>query len=173
MKTKFVALALLCLLIGLPGFGQTFGEITGEVRDTSGASVPGVAVTIINAATNANRSTVSNDAGIYSFPSLPPGLYNLRAEKQGFKANTAKQVEVQVQQTVRLDLDMAVGAVSETIEVSGSVTLLTTENATLGHVVENKRIVELPLNGRNYLQLVSLAPNTSTGFPSAGQARSR
>ncbi len=173
MKTKFVALALLCLLIGLPGFGQTFGEITGEVRDTSGASVPGVTVTIINAATNANRSTVSNDAGIYSFPSLPPGLYSLRAEKQGFKVNTAKQVEVQVQQTVRLDLDMTVGAVSETIEVSGAVTLLTTENATLGTVVENKRILEMPLNGRNYLQLVSLAPNTSTGFPSAGQAGSR
>jgi len=83
MKTKFVALALLCLLFGLPAFGQTFGEITGEVRDTSGASVPGVNVTIINAATNANRSTVSTEAGIYSFPSLPPGVYNLRAEKQG------------------------------------------------------------------------------------------
>ena len=71
MKTKFVALALLCLLIGLPVFGQTFGEITGEVRDTSGASVPGVAVTIINAATNANRSTVSNDAGITASPLCP------------------------------------------------------------------------------------------------------
>jgi len=173
MKTTLVVLALMCALIGLPASGQTFGEITGEVRDTSGAVVPGVNVTITNAATNAVRSAISNDAGIYSFPSLPPGIYNLRAEKQGFKANTAKQVEVQVQQTVRLDLDMTVGAVSETIEVSGTVTLLTTENATLGHVVENKRIVELPLNGRNYLSLVALAPNTSTGFPSAGQARSR
>ena len=173
MKTKYVAWALVCLLLGLPAFGQTFGEITGEVRDTSGANVPGVTVTITNAATNAVRTATSNDSGVYSFPSLAPGLYNLRAEKQGFKSAAAKQVEVQVQQTVRLDLDMTVGAVSETIEVSGTVTLLTTENATLGTVVENKRIIELPLNGRNYLQLVSLAPNTSTGFPSAGQARSR
>ncbi|MBI2686893.1 MAG: TonB-dependent receptor [Acidobacteria bacterium] len=173
MKTKFVGWALLCLLLRLPVIGQTFGEITGEVRDTSGAIVPGVTVTITNTATNAVRSAASNDAGVYSFPSLPPGTYNLRAEKQGFKAASVKQVEVQVQQTVRLDLDMAVGAVSETIEVSGTVTLLTTENATLGTVVENKRIVELPLNGRNYLQLVSLAPNTATGFPSAGQAQSR
>jgi hypothetical protein len=152
---------------------QTLGEITGEVRDTTGASVPGVNVNITNTATNAKRSSVTNDAGIYSFPSLPPGVYSLKAEKQGFKSATAANVEVQVQQTVRLDLDMTVGSVSESIEVSAQASALTTENSTLGTVVENKRIVELPLNGRNYLQLVSLSPNTSTGFPSAGQARSR
>jgi hypothetical protein len=172
MGSKWIKAVVLSLAAFMPAFGQTFGEITGEVRDASGALVPGVAVTATNAATNAQRATASNDAGIYSFPSLAPGSYNVRAEKSGFKVYTAK-VEVQVQQTVRLDLEMAVGSVSETVEVSGSVQLLTTENATLGHVVENKRIVELPLNGRNYLQLVSLAPNTSTGFPSAGQARSR
>ncbi|MCX6594649.1 MAG: TonB-dependent receptor [Acidobacteria bacterium] len=152
---------------------QTLGEITGEVRDTTGASVPGVTVNINNVATNAKRSSITNDAGIYSFPSLPPGVYNLKAEKQGFKSATSSNVEVQVQQTVRLDLDMTVGSVSESIEVSAQASALTTENSTLGTVVENKRIVELPLNGRNYLQLVSLSPNTSTGFPSAGQARSR
>ena len=97
MKTRFVLLALVCLLLGLPSFGQTFGEITGEVRDTTGANVPGVTVTITNAATNAVRSATSNEAGVYSFPSLPPGIYNLRAEKQGFKTAAAKQVEVQVQ----------------------------------------------------------------------------
>lgn len=173
MKTKYVAWALICLLLGLPMSAQTFGEITGEVRDSTGAIVPGVTVTITNVATNGVRSTISNDSGNYSFPSLPPGQYNLRAEKQGFKAATAKEMDVQVQQSVRLDLEMAVGAVSETVEVTGTANLLTTENATLGTVIGNKGIVELPLNGRNYLQLVSLAPNTSTGFPSAGQARSR
>ena len=172
MRSKWISGLVLSLAAMTPAFSQTFGEITGEVKDSSGALIPSVAVTATNAGTNAQRSTVSNDAGIYSFPSLAPGSYNVRAEKSGFKAYTAK-VDVQVQQTVRLDLEMAVGSVSETVEVSGSVQLLTTENATLGHVVENKRIVELPLNGRNYLQLVSLAPNTSTGFPSAGQARSR
>ncbi len=172
MRSKWISGLVLSLVAMTPAFSQTFGEITGEVKDSTGALIPSVAVTATNAGTNAQRSTVSNDAGIYSFPSLAPGSYNVRAEKAGFKAYTAK-VDVQVQQTVRLDLDMAVGSVSETVEVSGSVQLLTTENATLGHVVENKRIVELPLNGRNYLQLVSLAPNTSTGFPSAGQARSR
>jgi hypothetical protein len=172
MRSKWIAVVVLCLAACVPAFSQTFGEITGEVKDATGALVPGVAVTVTNTATNAQRSTTSNEAGIYSFPSLAPGSYNVRAEKAGFKAYTAK-IDVSVQQTVRLDLDMAVGSVAETVEVSGAVQLLTTENATLGTVIENKRIVELPLNGRNYLQLVSLSPNTSTGFPSAGQARSR
>jgi Carboxypeptidase regulatory-like domain len=172
MRSKWIISAALCLAASIPAFSQTVGEITGEVKDATGALVPAVAVTATNTATNAQRSTQSNEAGIYSFPSLAPGSYNVRAEKSGFKSYSAK-IEVQVQQTVRLDLEMAVGSVTETVEVSGSVQLLTTENATIGTVVENKRIVELPLNGRNYLQLVSLAPNTSTGFPSAGQARSR
>src|SRR4029453_19491579 len=82
----------------MPVLAQTLGEITGEVRDTSGAVVPGVTVTITNVATSGTRSSISNDAGVYGFPSLPPGVYNLRAEKQGFKAATANIVEVQVQQ---------------------------------------------------------------------------
>lgn len=169
---RILGIVFLSIAASLPVFCQTFGEITGAVKDASGSLVPAVAITATNAATNAQRSTTSNEAGVYSFPSLAPGTYNVRAEKPGFKSYTAR-IEVQVQQTVRLDLEMAIGSVSETVEVSGSVQLLTTENATIGTVVENKRIVELPLNGRNYLQLVSLAPNTSTGFPSAGQARSR
>lgn len=161
------------LVLGLPMLSQTLGEITGQIRDTTSAAVPEVVVTIVNLATNATRSSVTNEAGIYSFPSLPPGSYSLKAEKPGFKSATSSNIEVQVQQTVRLDLDITVGSVSETIEVTAQASALTTENSTLGTVVENKRIVELPLNGRNYLQLVSLSPNTSTGFPSAGQARSR
>lgn len=156
-----------------PSFSQTLGEITGQVKDSTGAVVPGVTVKITNAATSAVRISVSNDAGIYSFPSLPPGIYSLGAEKQGFKTTTVPNLEVQVQQTLRQDIDMALGSTSETIEVSAAAAQLTTENSTLGTVIENRRIVEMPLNGRNYLQLVSLSPNTSTGFPSAGQARAR
>ncbi|MCX6604074.1 MAG: TonB-dependent receptor [Acidobacteria bacterium] len=170
---RLLSLCSILALLSLPILAQTFGEITGEIRDSSGALVPGVKVTIISAATNATRRVETNDAGIYSAPSLPPGIYSLRAEKQGFKSATAASIQVQVQSTVRLDLDLPLGSVTETVEVSGAVALLTTENATVGTVIENKRIVELPLNGRNYLQLVSLSPNTSTGFPSAGQARSR
>jgi hypothetical protein len=84
----------LFLLLGLPVFGQTFGEITGEVRDSSGAIIGGAAITVTNVATNATRSATSNDAGVYSFPSIPPGIYNLKAEKAGFKVVTRNQVEI-------------------------------------------------------------------------------
>lgn len=152
--------------------GQTFGEITGRVADASGAAVPAVAIRATNAATNAVRQTESGPTGDYAFPSLPPGNYTLRVEKTGFKTETAR-VEVAVQQTVRLDFALQVGQISESVEVSAQAAQLQSENATVGTVIENKRIVELPLNGRNYLQLVSLAPSATTLSPSAGQAGSR
>ncbi|OYW12034.1 MAG: hypothetical protein B7X34_02310, partial [Acidobacteriia bacterium 12-62-4] len=97
----------------------------------------------------------------------------MKVEKAGFKAATRTALEIQVQQSRREDIDLQIGNVTETIEVAASAISLQTENATLGTVIDNKRIVEMPLNGRNYLQLVSLAPNVSYGFPSAGHAGSR
>lgn len=172
MRTKwFVGLALACLVFA--AFAQTLGDISGEVRDSSGAVIAGVQVTLTNAETNASRTATTNESGIYAFPALTPGTYNIKAEKQGFKGVTTSGITVQVQQNVRMDLTMTVGAVSESIEVSASAIALATENATVGTVVEQKRIVELPLNGRNYLQLTALSPNVSFGFPSAGQADGR
>jgi hypothetical protein len=167
------ALGVLLILCSGISSAQTLGGITGEVRDAQGAVIPDAEITITNVATNAVRTTVSNDAGIYSFPAIPPGTYTLRASKVGFKVTTRTDIEIQVQQNARIDLELTVGQVSESVEVSASAALLSTENATVGTVIENKRIVELPLNGRNYLQLVSLAPNVSYGFGSAGQAGSR
>ncbi|HYZ87244.1 MAG TPA: carboxypeptidase-like regulatory domain-containing protein [Bryobacteraceae bacterium] len=173
MRNHFFAIWALLLCLSLPVLGQTFGEISGEIRDSSGATIPDANVTLTNVDTNATRQAVSNNAGIYSFPSIPPGSYQLRVEKEGFKTTTRTEILVQVQQTVRLDVEMALGTVAETVEVSAAAAMLTTENATVGTVIENKRIVELPLNGRNYLQLVSLSPNVSYGFSNAGQAGSR
>jgi hypothetical protein len=173
MKTRLVALAILCLVLCLPGFGQTFGDISGEVRDASGAVVSGATVTVRNVNTGATRTIQSNASGVYSFPSLVPGTYVVRVEKTGFKVLTRSNIEISVQQSLRLDLELQVGQVTESVEVSASAAALVTENATLGTVIDNRRIVEMPLNGRNYLQLVSLAPNVSFGFPSAGQAGSR
>lgn len=164
---------LLCLTASVAAFGQTFGDISGLVRDPSGAVIAGATVTATNISTNAVRSSTTNQAGLYSFPSLPPGTYNVRVETPGFKAATRNQVELQVQQSARLDFEMEVGQVTEAVEVSATAALLSSENSTVGTVIENKRIVELPLNGRNYLQLVALAPNVSYGFPEAGQANSR
>src|SRR5256885_5951931 len=161
------------LLIGQVAFGQTFGSIGGEVHDTSGAIIAGVAVTAINIGTNASRTVATNDAGGYSFPSLPPGTYTVKVEKAGFKTVVRNQIELQVQLAARVDFELQIGQVSESIEVQADAALLVTDNATVGTVIENKRIIELPLNGRNYLQLVSLAPNVSTGFSGQGQAGAR
>ncbi len=154
-------------------FSQTLGDISGEVHDQQGAAIAGAAVTLTNQSTGASRSTISNDGGGYAFPALQPGLYSVKTEKTGFKANIEKDIEVQVQSNIRKDFSLTLGAVSETIEVSASAAALQTENATVGTVVEQKRIVELPINGRNYLSLAGLAPNVSFGFPSAGQADGR
>jgi hypothetical protein len=173
MRTQWFAIAVMAMASLVPVSGQTFGDISGEVRDTTGASIPAAQVTVVNVDTNATRTAVSNESGLYSFPALPPGTYTLKVEKAGFKTVTRPSILIQVQQSARVDMELPVGQVSESVEVSASAALLTTENATVGTVVENKRIVELPLNGRNYLQLVSLSPNVSYGFGSAGQAGSR
>jgi hypothetical protein len=171
MRTKLFAFAL--IFSGLPLFAQTFGEITGRVTDPSGAGVPDSTITLTNTSTNAVRQTQSGSDGIYSFPSLPPGIYNVRTEHAGFKSAMSNNVEVQVQQSVRLDLTLEVGQTSESIEVSAAADLLQSENATVGTVVETKSITELPLNGREYLNLVTLAPNVSNLAPASGQAQSR
>jgi hypothetical protein len=168
---EFVAGTIFCC--ALPLAGQTLGEITGRVSDPSGAGMPEASLTLTNTSTNAVRLTTTSSEGFYSFPSLPPGIYNVRTEHTGFKSAASNNVEVQVQQTVRLDLTLQVGQTSESIEVSANAALLQSENSTVGSVIETKSITELPLNGRQYLNLVTLAPNVSNFAPPAGQAQSR
>ena len=169
---RTLAWSAVFLLFSTPCFAQTMGTITGEVRDSSGGVVPGVTVTAQNTGTNATRDTQTNAAGIYGFPALVPGSYTVKAELAGFK--TASQtIDLHVEQTLRLNLTMEVGTLAETTTVTGEAPLITTENATVGTVIENRRIVELPLNGRNYLSLVALSPNVSAEFAGAGQAGTR
>src|SRR3954452_1736171 len=169
-STRFFLVLTLSILLSL---AQTMGEVTGRITDPSGAAVPSADVVVTNSATNVSRKAVSNETGDYSFPSLPPGVYKVRIEHQGFKATETNDVQVQVQQTVRLDFTLQVGQLTQSVLVEASAAQLQAENATVGTVIDNKRIVELPLNGRNYLQLVALTPNATTLSPSAGQAGSR
>ena len=157
------AVSLLWLVFPLlsPVYGQTSGEITGKVVDSSGAVVPGANVTITNLATSQARQVQTNESGNYSAPFLAPGTYRVRVERQGFKAATRGDIGLQVADSLRVDFSMELGNVSEAIEVEASAPLLTTESGTVGTVIDNKRIVELPLNGRNYLQMVALSPNVS------------
>jgi Carboxypeptidase regulatory-like domain/TonB-dependent Receptor Plug Domain len=164
---------LLLSVSAIAGRAQTQGEITGVITDPGGAIVQGATITVTNTATGAARTVTSNDAGVYRFPALLPGVYTLRIEKGGFKSAARSEIQVQVEQTVRLDVALEVGNVGETVTITGGAPLLAQESTTVGTVIENKRIVDLPLNGRNFLQLVATAPNVNFGFQNAGQAGSR
>ncbi|HZS04145.1 MAG TPA: carboxypeptidase regulatory-like domain-containing protein [Blastocatellia bacterium] len=160
-------------VLAATGKAQTSGEITGLVTDSSGAAVSGAVVTATNKATGAPRKVTTNSEGLYAFPSLLPGVYELKVEQAGFKTARLDNVRIEVQQTARLDVAMEVGAVGETLTITSNSALLNAETATVGTVIENKIVTELPLNGRNYLNLVALSPNANVLAPAAGQAGAR
>lgn len=165
-----VALFLACSF----AFGQAgSGEISGTVGDASGAVVSGASVTITNPSTGFTRNLKTNESGLYSAPALIPGVYTVRVEMQGFQAQSRSNIELQVGQVAAINFALAVGNVAETIEVTGGAPVLETESTSVGTVIENKRIVELPLNGRNYLQLASLIPGATTNGPASSQGQQR
>src|SRR5260221_9020972 len=134
MRTSLLAIVL-CLSIGVSN-AQTGGSITGEVKDQSGAVAPNAAVTANNSKTNVARSTATNAAGIYSFPDLTPGIYDVKVVATGFATIVKTNIELQVQQTARVDFALAVGQAAQTVEVSASATSLDTESATVGTLIE-------------------------------------
>lgn len=174
MLSRFVAACLLLSVLSYPFLAQTpSGEISGAVIDPAGSVVAGVRVTLTNPATNAVREAQTNDSGLYAFPALPPGTYTLRVERQGFRAVERKNIEVLVGSANRIDLNLEVGEVSNVVEIAGGAPVLQSENASIGTVIENRSIVELPLNGRNYLQLTSLIPGATTNGPASAQGQQR
>jgi hypothetical protein len=174
MKTQLALWFVVAFLLITPSYSQTFGGITGVITDSSGSVIQGATITVTNPQTNFSRESLSNDTGNYNFPNLPPGLYNIKAEHQGFQTEIRHSVELQVQQTARLDFRMSPGAVTEEITVAGGAPLINTENATVGTVIEQKRIEDLPINGRSFISLIALSPNVTTGQTStAGIASAR
>src|SRR5256712_9628799 len=151
-----IAILLFVSILAAQGFRAT---IVGRVTDETGAVVPGAKITIANAGTNESRSVVANDNGEYSIPQLAPGQYTLTADYTGFNKVVRSGIVLETNQQARFDITLKVGALTEAVEVSAAAPLVTTENATLGNVVDQKKIVELPLNGRDYLQLAFLQPN--------------
>ena len=149
------------------------GEIEGAISDSSGAVIAGAKVTVTNPATNVQRVMQSNELGLYSAPALPPGVYNIRAEKAGFSTQVRNSLELQTGQVAKIDIAMQVGNVAETVEVTAAPPLVESETTSLGTVIENRRIVDLPLNGRNYLQLASLIPGATTNGPASSQGQQR
>lgn len=143
--------------------------LTGTVADSSGAAMDRVRITVIDPATGFSRETESNPTGNYNIPGLRPGTYDVVATRDGFRTFTQAGFHIEVSQVARLDIRLELGSVTEVVEVTGRTQLLHTEGATLGGVIDSQKISELPLNGRNFVQLALLVPGVNTGQPGAGR----
>lgn len=159
----------LCLLFTagclLPQGGEST-EILGIVEDSSGSVIPGVEVTATHVATGQTRKTTTGESGTYVFSFMQPGPYTIRADKNGFRPEVRSGLELQLNQKARVNFVLQVGAVAESIEVSAAGVILNTDDATIGNVVEQKRVVDLPLNGRNFANLAGLMPGVIKGISS-------
>ena len=160
-----VLLLLLCLFIAPSLQAQVVNAtLTGTVKDSSGAVIAGAKVVATNTGTNLTHETVTDTQGSYRLPSLIPGQYKLQAELQGFKTSMISGITLQVAQQARVDVELQVGEVTQTLDVVGTAPVIDTESPTIGSVIDQKKVVELPLNGRNFMELALL----SQGINEAG-----
>ncbi len=159
-KTRLFLLLVLVLLWGRieSGFAQ-HGEIKGVIKDATAAVIPGVEVTVKNIGTGYSRTTASESDGSYSFTLLPAGEYEVTAKLSGFKA-VSRKVTVRVAESIRIDLTLEPGEISETVVVEAEAPLVQLTNANVGDVIDTRRIIEIPLNGRNFNDLSLLAAGT-------------
>ena len=137
------------------------GTITGVVTDQGHAAVPGATVSVTNIDTNARRVVSSTNEGVYTAPGLAPGRYRINVDLQGFKPLRHEGVTLATGETTRIDLEISVGSVQETVTVTASAPMLRAETASLGAVVDHEKIVQLPLNGRTFITLAALAPGVA------------
>jgi hypothetical protein len=157
-ETRWASLILAVAIAANPAIAQTtFAGIVGTVRDSSGAVVTGLKVTVNNKATGEQSSQATNELGIYGFTTLKPGTYTVHAEQAGFRPVDVQGIAVQINQTARVDITIEVGQTTEAIEVQASAPVLATNTTDIGQVISNQKISVLPLNGRNFLQLATLA----------------
>ncbi|HTU44727.1 MAG TPA: carboxypeptidase-like regulatory domain-containing protein [Bryobacteraceae bacterium] len=141
-------------------YGQATGSISGNVTDATGAPVSGAKVTVSAEATGFSREAVTDDAGHYTIPLLGVATYTVRAELKGFQTSEAKGVRLQVDEQRELDFKMVPASIQQTVEVTATPVEVQTTNPTLGQVITSQQVAELPLNGRDFVQLASLTPGT-------------
>jgi hypothetical protein len=158
-------LLLAALLVAVsPAFGQlTTADIVGTTTDASGAIVPNASVTLTNLATHEQRTATTNQTGDFSFTLLPSGHYSITVKSPGFKTSTTNDLAVEAGDRARADAHLELGAESQTVEVTAQTPLLQAENATVSSTVTEKAVQDLPLNGRNFVQLVQLVPGANEG----------
>ena len=157
MNKFATALAILLLLAALAPAQTSYGSVVGTVTDATRGAIPNASVALINSGTGDRRTVTTDTAGNFQFVNLIPGLYRLQVENAGFKRYNRESVRVEVESAVRVDPIMEVGDVAEVLTVTAETSLLQTQTATLGQTVEGRVVQDMPLNGRNVLNLVALA----------------
>src|SRR5688500_12201801 len=163
MKNKVIVLLLAFIALSLGQ--QTSATLVGTATDPTGAVTPDVVITIANRETNVTREAKTDASGNYAVPFLPAGQYTVSAARPGFQSIRTENVALQVGQTGRVDFQLQLGDVSQRVTVDGDAALLQTETSAVGTVINTRQIVDLPLNGRNFVQLAQLAPGVQTGTP--------
>ena len=160
LRMRFVLALGLCLVGLSPNMAhaQATGSISGTIKDQSGAVLPGVTIEATSAATNNVRTATSGPDGFYTIPLVQPGVYSVKATLSGFSASNRTGLKVNVSETALVNVTLKVGGLVDTVNVSAEAPLVETANATLGIVIDEKKIVDLPLNGRNFTQLGTLIP---------------
>ena len=165
---RIVSICFLSLLLTHSVWGQKdAGSIAGTVKDASGATIPQAKVTITEVDKGTSLITSTGSSGDYVVSPLLIGHYSVKVEKSGFKTAITEAIELQVQQRAVVDITMQVGAIAEQITVTNVAPLLETETSELGQVVDNRRVVNLPLNGRNFAQLAQLSAGVAPSEPGA------
>src|SRR6187401_3138636 len=175
--TRLVPFALVLVLLSVPASAQQFkANITGTVTDTQGAVVPGVTVTIVNTDTNVSIEAVTNERGVYSVQQLTPGPYRINVALSGFKTYVRDGITLRTAETVTVNVALTMGAVEETVSVSAATSNIESNESTIAQTIENKRISELPLNGRQVYMLLQLTSGTlftQTTFGATGFSGTR
>src|SRR4051794_9070320 len=165
LSSSVVVPTAACVLLAfqaIPAYSQlSSASVTGVIRDSSGSVVPQVRLTLRNVETTVERNAASNDAGNYVFLNVTPGRYMLEASKAGFQTTQIPAFTLAVNQTSTLDVELRVGTITQTVEVQAAGELIQSSTSELGAVVAEKQVVDLPLNGRNFTQLLSLSPGVA------------
>ena len=157
VRTSTTALGVFILMSSSTLQAQTAsGQITGTIKDASSAVIAKANVVVASQQTGLTRSVTTSEAGLYSFPLLPVGVYSITVTQKGFSSAKRSEIKLNVDQVLRVDIDLAVGATTETITVKAAAAAIDSETSAIGQMVSQRQVTELPLNGRNFLQLLFL-----------------
>ncbi len=168
-KLKGLTIYFVLTIVGaVNAFAQSTALIEGTVRDSSGALIVGSTVVARNEESGISRTVTTNSQGAYEIVSLPIGPYTVTASANGFSSSEVNHIVLQVAQQALIDLKLSPGNVGQNVSVSAAPSLIQTEVSSIGQVIDNKKIVDLPLNGRDFTQLVSLTPGALTSNTPGG-----